>query len=209
MDQNINHIDKNSFKTPDMNSCDVQRVMKLQDFRFWFDAIMKDDALEMERLLSTADTHMVQLLVNGHFEFQQMDSETHPLTKQIAKCFHVSYPIQMVAVYGKQNAFQILMKCGGNILIQDDFKNNILHLMCYVINGNPEREEKARMFYKWLVNTIAPEHLRKLLSEKNSNNLNAETTAVALGTMGLCLDMFKTRGMCIFLGHDECTDLGI
>ena len=131
-----------------------------------------------------------------------MHSATHPLTKQIAKCFHVSHPIQMSAVYGKRNSFQILMKYGGNILIQDDFKNNILHLMCYVINGTPEREEEARMFYRWLITIVSKEHMAQLLSDKNSNDLNAETTAVALGTMGLFLDMFRTRGMYLFIFCD-------
>ncbi len=87
------------------------------------------------------------------------------------------------------------MKYGGNIFIKDRFQNNILHLMCYVINGNPEQEEDARMFYNWLLHNVAKDDIIRLLSDKNSNHVNPETAAMSLGTLGLFLDFLKTKGM--------------
>ena len=177
-----------------MSSSLVKGIMRVPDFQFWFDAILNDNSTEMEKTLTYANVDMAKLLTNGNFDFQQMHSKTHPLMTQIAKCFHVSHPVQMAVVYGKKRAFQILIKYGGNIFVKDRYENNMLHLMCYVINGNPARETEARVFYRWLVDNISTEHMMQLLSQENSNNLNAETTAVALGTMGLFLDMLKTRG---------------
>ncbi len=157
----------------------VNEFMMFPEYQFWFDAILKNNATEMEKTLSNATEDMAKLLINGKFEFQQMHSETHPLAKQIAKCFHVNRPLQIAAVYGKQHAFNALIKHGGNISVLDEYKNNILHLICYGINGNPDREEDARIFYRWLVDNISKDQIMQLLSEKNCNNLNAETTAVA------------------------------
>ncbi len=67
--------------------------------------------------------------------------------------------------------------------------------MCYVINGNPEQEEDARMFYNWLLHNVVKDDIMRLLSDKNSNHMNPETTAMSLGTLGLFLDFLKTRGM--------------
>ena len=169
-------------------------VMELPNFRLWYKTILRNNGTEIEGILCKADTEMINSLVNEELKLEPMDSETLPLTKLIAKYFEISYPLQIAVVYGKKEAFEVLVKYGGNILLVDKFDNNILHLMCYVINGNPEREEEARVFYRWLVRNISQEHISCLLAGKNLNNVNPETTAVALGSMGLFLDFLKTRG---------------
>ena len=57
--------------------------MRLTEYRFWFDAILDNNDIEMERILSEASTWMVDMLVNGNFEFECINSGTHPVVKQI------------------------------------------------------------------------------------------------------------------------------
>ena len=60
--------------------------MQIAEYRFWYDAILDNDDIEMERILSEANTEMTDLLVNGNFEFECISSRTHPVIKQIGMC---------------------------------------------------------------------------------------------------------------------------
>ena len=58
--------------------------MQIAEYRFWYDAILDNDDIEMERILSEANTEMTDLLVNGNFEFECISgSRTHPVIKRI------------------------------------------------------------------------------------------------------------------------------
>ncbi len=187
------NLDMKTYSVEDIFS-DAKTVMNLQDFRFWHEAILRNSEAEIEDILAAADTDMIKSLVNGELTFEATDSETLPLARQIAKHFEISYPVQIAAVYAKDRALKVLLKYGGNALLCDKYGNNILHLMCYVVNGNPVREKEARNFYRWLVRNISADDISRLLAGKNINNLNPETTAVCLDSMGLFLDFLKTRG---------------
>ncbi len=57
--------------------------MKISEYRFWYDAVLENDEIEMERILSEASTEMTDLLVNGNFEFECISSSANPVVKRI------------------------------------------------------------------------------------------------------------------------------
>ncbi len=64
----------------------MRKIMNLAEFKFWYDAILENNGVEMERILTATDTELVEMLVNGRFQFECIDSETHPVVQQIGKC---------------------------------------------------------------------------------------------------------------------------
>ena len=97
-----------------MEHLNTKTVMKLPEFRFWCDAILENNGIEMERILTAADTETVEVLVNGCFQLECINSETHPVVQQIGRCQVVAcLIIHMASEYAYDSTFQALFPISG------------------------------------------------------------------------------------------------
>ncbi len=169
--------------------------LKLPEFRFWYNAILENDISKLQDILQKSTKLQRNKLLNEPFDFDPMDSNQLSLTKQISSRFQITYPLQLVAILGYKESFNILVDNGANIFTKDAYGNNILHLMCYIANANNEEEEKLRAFYKHLLEKFPKDDMKLLLICKNNLEWNPEVTAVSLGVLGIFLDIFMSKGM--------------
>ena len=174
-------------------------LLRLPQYSFWYDAIVENDFGKVQDILHKSTKLEKNKLVNDPFEFGSNDLNGLPLAKQISNRFEVKYPLQLAAVLGYKQSFDVLMENDANIFIKDNHENNILHLMCYIVNSNSQEEENIRAFYKHLLKSLSHNEMTLLLTQKNELNWNPEVTAISLGVLGIFLDMFMSKGLPIYL----------
>ena len=164
------------------------------EYHHWYQALLDNNFNKLQDILEKSSEQQGNEFINDPFGFEFVDSNALPLTKQISNRFDINYPLQLMAVLGFEQSFDVLVDKGANIFIQDDYGNNILHLMCYVANANSDEEENLRKFYKYLLKKLSENEINLLLAQKNGFNWNPEVTAISLGTLGIFLEFFFTKG---------------
>ncbi len=169
--------------------------LRLPEYEFWYRGILENDFRKLQEILEKSSKQHRHKLLNDPFELDTTEYDQLPLSKQISSHFKISYPLQLVAVAGHKESFDILVENGANVFIKDEYGNNILHLMCYFINSNTSVEDKIRAFYKHLFQKIPQNDMNLLLTQKNGLKWTPEVTAISLGVLGLFLDIFMSKGI--------------
>ena len=169
--------------------------LRFPENKNWYHALLENDTSKVQEILQKSSKQQRDKLVSNPFNFDCADSTQLPLTKQISSWFQIKYPLQLVVVLGYRQSFDILVDNGSNVFVKDEYGNNILHLMCYILNANNEEEANIRAFYKHLIKKIPQNEINVLLTQKNKLEWNPELTAISLGVLGIFVDIFMTKGM--------------
>ena len=155
-------------------------LLRLSEFRFWYQAIKKDNKEVLSRSLETTDQDIQQKLLNGNFDFGEtsMESDQNFMTK--------SCPVwHLVVAFGSQETIQFFISKGVNVFVRSEIKYNVIHNIILTAAFEPQCEDVMIEKFKFIMKNIKEEDKIKLLFAENNNGMRPVEMAMELSATGL------------------------
>ena len=170
--------------------------MPEEQFQFWYNAIIHDDAVFMKELLHHCNGPERQLLVNGRFVYNRDDSFVwkHETLKEPTCAFGL--PLALAVCFRSEKALHVLMSMGCDVTETDTGGNNILHAIILTSALN-DREDFVPDFSK-LMSRLSIDEKRMLLMMENEEKLRPLELAAQMQEFELQMAILKTRDVYSF-----------
>ena len=142
--------------------------LPIDTYRFWFDALMYDDATVISSTLSRASAEDRYRLLNGIFDFMEDELDI----KNAIGAYSFCKPLSVSVIYRSFNVLPILIEYGVELEASDISKNNILHLLVKRVLYQPQDEAVALNIYKLVDHAINKYKLYKQNNHIKANIIN-------------------------------------
>ncbi len=185
----------------------VDSVLKLPEYGWWFDAIIRDDKDIVDKTLDEKTSCNKYLLLNGRFIHDNQDAGNTLLSnkdvseneRKYVKDYDITYPWCLAGAHGSKHVIDAFIKFGVNIL-QNDNQGNVIHCMILRAYLKPEKEEFMIETYDYLAKHLNTNQMKDLLYAENDMGLRPVEYAAHLGVFDLLLAMYNTKD--IYLAYE-------
>ncbi len=179
------------------------RTMDICEYHLWLKAIKCNNASKIKEQLENVDKITRAKLLNEPFHWKNPSNQIFLSRsgKDLSKVFKISYPWTIAAAYSSLDVMDVFLQYDINVLVRDDYGNNVVHILCYLALEN--EEEKVEGVYNFLLKTLKCDKLRALLFQENISGLRPLELSSALGVFSMFMSIFQTKG--VYITH-EVTD---
>ena len=154
----------------------------------WFDAIRCDDVTAAAAIIEEANPSEKLRLLNGVFTYRNLGCLP---VKQRRK--DLTRPLLMTATFGSLGVLGLMLEQGADPEVTEEGEMNILHALVAVMSYNkPGQCQRMTAVYRYLVQSLKPEVLKRLLLGESTLGLRPVEFAAQQGCFLLMLEIFNT-----------------
>ena len=151
----------------------------------WYDAIRYDDVIKATSILDTATPAEKHRLLNGVFTYETLGS----IPAQ-HKRMDLSRPLLLAATFGSLGVLGLMLRTGANPETTEDSGCNLIHALGVVMAYS--KNDKMIKSYRFLVQNLKPEVLKRLLLGESTLGLRPVEFAAQQGCFELMLEILNT-----------------
>ena len=114
-------------------------LLPVDVYQFWVTAIVSDDPVQVESVLTAADEPQRRLLLNGSFHFQDEELLRH---NKYAFGGRPNKPLAPCALSGPLRVLRVLLGHGVDVTSQDTSGHNIVHQLIFLVYYDETFDER-------------------------------------------------------------------
>ena len=195
---------KMMMKTTKISVVPLERQkMTLTEYRDWYEILRKDESDDAEMTLTCAEEKQRELILNGQFEFFDIDSVKNVNT---VKCTF-TFPVVLAACFGSLKTLDVLLEHQVDLFVLEAKNYNLLHCLVCVAFYEPYQEDDVIATYRHLCEVLPHEKLLRLLMAENDEGFRPLEFAGQQGALDLMSAMFETRD--VYVTREESIDVMI
>ncbi len=147
----------------------------------WFDIIRQNNATEAKSILESASVRKRNILLNGNFNFGDLDQPQAEWT------FTTTKPLFLAAIFGSLDILKLFYFYCADFCQTDEEGNNLIHSLVSVSFCNPRYETRCIEMYKKITDLLDEGPKNRLLRSENKEGL----LPLELAAHFSCLRFFK------------------
>ena len=167
-------------------------LLPVDVYQFWVTAIVSDDAVQVESVLTAADEPQRRRLLNGSFHFQDEELLRH---NKYAFGGRPNKPLALCALSGALRVLRVLIGHGVHVTSQDASGHNVVHQLIFVAYYDDANEERCVTSYREIMRLVDLPTKRLLLLTEGNNGLRPLEAASQHGTLRFVHAIMETEGV--------------
>ena len=177
--------------TPTANN----QIMLYSEYSTWHTALMCGDIVTLHKYLDRSSDSEKLCLVKGRFDYQDHTLDGPHASGALTAITRCTYPFTIAVFYGSWNVVAVLLDEGADPSVQEEHKENILHLLVVLAADNLIHENDVVEIYDTLMGMLSVELKQTLLHAENGIHQRPLEYAANRGTIQLLRAMFDTYGV--------------
>ena len=147
----------------------------------WFEIIYQNNEEEAKTLLAAATREKRDLMLNGNFDFGEIDACSNEWSYTTRK------PLFLAAIFGSTEVLKLFDIYEANFCQVDEEQNNVVHSLISMCFSEPKYEGRCIAVFNVIMETISLENKKILLLSENRDGLRP----LELAAHYSCLKFFK------------------
>ena len=148
----------------------------------WFEIIHQNNEVEAKALLEEATGTMRDAMLNGNFDFGEIDNSTNEWS------YTTNKPLFLAAIFGSLDVLKLFNFYGADFCQVDEEQNNVVHSLISMCFSQPRYEDRCIAVYHAIVEIMGDEDRKRLLLSENGDSLRP----LELAAHYSCLKFFKS-----------------
>ncbi len=177
----------------------MSHLLNLDEYGFWLDAILEDNDVVVDQTLSNCSEKEKYKLFFGTFNFEESELKKDP---KDAKLIAFPAAICMAFAMNAQKVVKTFLRHGLDTQKRNKRGNNLIHLLAYISDTNPDCAKDMLEMYDILQANIPSEDLRDMLLSEGNSGLRPLEYAYSVDLADLALNMTQSRGT--YLAKEVC-----